>query len=135
MSAKLASQRAGRDFFEKLLEISGQNPNTCMQCGYCSAACPMVAHMEITPRMVLRLLQLQLKEELQAVQTYWVCSSCQQCYVNCPREIDIPCLMEALRLMRLRQNLSCLEPSPEYFETLQDYPQIALIAGLRKMSS
>ncbi len=133
MLTKMSLTKAEKSFIKKLREIGGQDPNLCMQCGNCSAVCPMVQHMEISPRMVMRLSQLGMEERLKAFKSYWVCSSCQSCGVECPRGIKIPNLLEALRLMTLRQNVNYIEPSPEVVRE-DDYPQIALVAALRKMS-
>ncbi len=134
MLTKMSLQKAEKSFISKLREIGGQNPYLCMQCGNCSAVCPMVEHMEISPRMVLRLSQLGMEDRLRKFKSFWVCSSCYSCGVQCPRGIKIPSLLEALRLMTLRQNVNYIEPSSEVVSG-DDYPQIALVAALRKMSS
>lgn len=134
MLTRIPSRKARQGFIDKLCEVSGQDPNVCMQCGTCTAACPMVQHMEISPRKIMRLSQLGMEERLRVAKSYWVCSSCHSCGVNCPRGIKIPNLLEALRLMILRQNVNYLEPSPEVV-SVDDYPQIAMVAAFRKMSS
>jgi heterodisulfide reductase subunit C len=95
----------------------------------------MVAHMDASPRKVIHLLQFGLIEELQKIKTYWVCSTCINCGVVCPRGIDVPQVMEALRLLTLRENQNYIEPASEYVEKIKDYPQIAIIAGFRKMTA
>jgi heterodisulfide reductase subunit C len=53
--------------------------------------------MDYTPRHVIRLLQLGLGEEAIKSHTPWLCASCQACYTRCPREVNLPRLMEAVR--------------------------------------
>jgi len=135
MPIKISSHESRKVFLDKLIKMSGQDPSLCIQCGNCSAVCPMVQHMEINPRMIMRLSQLGMEDRLKTLKGYWVCASCHSCGDNCPRGIKIQNLLEALRLMTLRQNIDYLEPSPEFVQTVDDYPQIALVAAFRKMSS
>jgi heterodisulfide reductase subunit C len=43
--------------------------------------------------------------------------------------------MEAIRLMTLRKNKNYIEPSELSEETLKACPQIAMVAGFRKLTS
>ncbi len=49
---------------DKIAEISGENVYKCMQCGTCSAVCPMGPSMAITVRQGMHLLQLRHVEEV-----------------------------------------------------------------------
>ena len=69
----------------------------CYQCGKCSAGCPLVEGMDITPRQVLRYLQLGLLDEALHSRAPWICAACQTCSARCPHDIPIAELMEALR--------------------------------------
>jgi len=135
MSQGISSKEFDPGFIKGLKIMSGQDLFQCIQCGKCSAACPMTESMEVLPRRVIRLAQLGLARVLKVIGTYWVCSSCQSCRVVCPRGIDLPRLMEALRLMDLRQKLSHLEPSQVPAESLRECPQIALVAAFRKLTA
>ena len=77
---------------------TGENISACYQCGKCSAGCPTAYTMDITPRQVMRGIQLGLKDEILDSTAIWLCVSCQTCSLRCPREIDIAKVMEALRL-------------------------------------
>jgi len=131
-SVRISTENRKNLFLDRLEKLSGQNIHLCMQCGYCSGACPMAERMDVLPRMVARMTQLGLTDRLEKIRMYWVCASCQNCGVVCPRGIDLPRLMEALRLMVLRKNVSYMEPSKLSAETLRECPQIALVAAFRK---
>jgi heterodisulfide reductase subunit C len=115
--------------------LSGQNIQQCFQCGTCSASCPMIESLDRDPRKVMRMAQLGLEDELENTNTCWVCASCHTCNVVCPRGVDLPRVMEALRQMSLRKNINYIEPSELPAETIKKCPQIAMVAGFRKLTS
>jgi heterodisulfide reductase subunit C len=123
------------EFVKKLGELSGQNVHLCMQCGTCAGSCPMSEHMEFSVRKVMHLAKLGLVETLERINSCWSCASCHTCTVRCPREIDIARVMDALRQMTLRKNQNYLEPSQVSEESLKEYPQIAMVASFRKLTS
>ena len=119
---------------EYVLEISGENLFACYQCGKCSAGCPSYSAMDISPHSVIRLLQLGQIEQVLRTEAIWLCASCQTCKVRCPKGVDLARIMEALRQIILRENISIINPSEISEEELKRLPQIALIANFRKMT-
>jgi heterodisulfide reductase subunit C len=119
----------------KVKEISGQNFQKCYQCGTCSGSCPMAEHINVYPRRVMALLQLGNSEALDEANTPWVCASCHVCMVRCPRGIDITRVMEAIRQLKLRQNINRVEPSQMDKKEIEKLPQIAMVSGFRKLTS
>lgn len=117
----------------KIEKISGQNIFACYQCGKCSAGCPMIDSMDFMPNQAIKLLQMGAEEVINS-KTMWMCASCHTCSVRCPREIDISAIMEALRLIALREDKSPVEPSQIPQEELKELPQIALVCNFRKMT-
>jgi heterodisulfide reductase subunit C len=95
----------------------------------------MTEHIDAFPRRVMALVQLGKADVLERTNTPWICASCHTCMVRCPRGIDITKVMEALRLIKLRQNIDHIEPSNLQPEEIIDLPQIAMVSGLRKMTS
>ena len=95
----------------------------------------MLESMDIHPRKVMRMLQLGLENELEDIKTCWVCAACHTCNVVCPRGVDLPRVMEALRLLSLRKDKNYIEPSKLPKETIKECPQIAMVAGFRKLTS
>lgn len=135
MSVRISCKTRNPDFFEEIEKLSGQDIFQCFQCGICSGTCPMSDAMDVLPRKIIHLAHIGQEEKLKSLKTYWVCSSCQSCGVRCPRGIDLPKVMEALRLMTLRKNLNYIEPSQLSADTLRECPPIVLVAAFRKMTS
>ncbi len=119
---------------EKICEIAGDSVHQCMQCGTCTGVCPLAPHMSIRPREVMLLLQRGLVDRVMESEMAWLCASCLNCEVNCPRNIDIPALMEALRQTVLRENRDRLHPNSISKEDLADLPPIALVTAFRKLT-
>jgi heterodisulfide reductase subunit C2 len=80
----------------------------CYQCGKCSAGCPASSEMDFAPSVLLRLLQLQNSEADQKVlssYSIWLCLTCHTCIARCPMEVDLPKVMDVLRVESLRRKL------------------------------
>ena len=120
---------------ERIGEISGENIFICMQCGTCSAICPMVDSMGFTTRMGIHLLQFGRTEEVMKAQIGEYCASCHTCVVRCPRGIDVPRVFEAVRLLALRDNVDLIKLGEIPEETMAEAPQIAFVSTFRKLTS
>lgn len=112
-------------------ESSGQALLACNQCGKCSAGCPVVAAMDLLPNQVIRLAQLGMEEVLES-NTLWLCSSCLTCVTRCPKGVDLPRLMEALRVFALRRGVARLDLNALPSELLKALPQLAIVGAYRK---
>ncbi|MBD3205392.1 4Fe-4S dicluster domain-containing protein [Candidatus Bathyarchaeota archaeon] len=122
------------EFKERVEELSGELIDLCFQCGACSSGCPMTEEMDYLPSKIIRMVQMGMRECLDS-KTIWVCTTCFNCEVRCPRGIDIANVMESLRQLVLRQKydrLSLDELSPE---ELRELPPIALVSNQRKLTS
>ncbi len=135
MPLKVSQKNIDSELRRKVMEISGQNVAKCFQCGTCSASCPMSERATATPRRAMLLIQFGQAEALNEVNLPWLCASCHTCEVRCPRGIDIPAVMEAIRQIRLRQNINHVEPSNLQPEDVVELPQIAMVSGFRKFTS
>jgi quinone-modifying oxidoreductase subunit QmoC len=69
----------------------------CIQCGTCSATCPLSAYMDYTPRRLIAMTRAGFREDVLSSYTIWVCTSCYSCTVECPKEIPITDIMYALK--------------------------------------
>jgi len=91
--------------------------------------------MDLSPTQVIRLVQLGAIEKILASNTYWVCATCFNCYVGCPRGINITKVMEALRQIKLRGEGDTIDVAEIHREELRTIPPIALISNFRKTTS
>lgn len=135
MKFKITYKSHDPKFIEKLEEIAGTDVHKCMQCGTCSGGCPMVNEMDVSPRQAMLLAHLGLWEQLDEKNTVWLCASCNTCFVRCPRGLDIPKIMEALRQHKLRDNVNHIEPNEISKEVLRKMPTIAMVSCFRKHTS
>ncbi len=69
----------------------------CIQCATCSGVCPVSTYMELTPRRVIELTRRGFKKDVLNANTIWLCTSCYECQVECPKEIGITDVMYALK--------------------------------------
>lgn len=130
----LSFKPENRVFREKVKELSGENIDLCFQCGACSSGCPMTQEMDYLPSKVIRMTQLGLEEALDS-KTIWVCTTCFNCEVRCPRGIDIANVMEALRTMVLRKKYNRVNLEDLTAEELRELPQIAIVSNQRKLTA
>lgn len=82
---------------EIMAKPGGEALRDCIQCGTCSGACPMAVHMDLTPRRVIALTRAGLERDVLESVTPWLCASCYECQVRCPREIKVTDVMYLLK--------------------------------------
>ena len=99
--------RLERDEIAREIErISGQNLMACYQCGACTASCPVAFAMDLKPHQAMRLLQLGQSEKVLRALTPWICASCYNCAVECPRGVQLTAVMSAVRELALKRGLA-----------------------------
>jgi heterodisulfide reductase subunit C len=130
----LSFKPENRAFRDKVKELSGEKIDLCFQCGACSSGCPMTQEMDYLPSKVIRMTQLGLEEALDS-KTIWVCTTCFNCEVRCPRGIDIANVMEALRTIVLRKKYNRVNLEDLTAEELRELPQIAIVSNQRKLTA
>lgn len=131
MRVTISIDKVRGPFVRQVEEISGQDLLSCNQCGKCSAGCPVVAAMDLLPSQVIRMAQLGMEDVLES-NTIWICASCLTCGTRCPKGVDLPRLMEALRQIALRQGAAELDLSALPPVLLKEVPQLAIVGGYRK---
>jgi heterodisulfide reductase subunit C len=88
---------------------SGQRIAACYQCGKCAAGCPIASAMDLAPPQILRSLQLGQARVALASRTLWLCVGCQTCVTRCPCQVDLPQVMDALRVWALANDETAAE--------------------------
>ena len=120
---------------EQLLQMSGVNPRLCMRCGKCSGTCPSYDEMEYHPHQFVYMVETGDIEPLLHSESLYKCLSCFACVDRCPRNVEPAKLVEAVRLLVLREkggNRLSLDDIPSRID--DDMPQQALMSALRKYS-
>ncbi len=121
-----------KDFIRRIEEISNQKVSDCYQCGRCTAGCPFAKFMDAPPNQVIRFIQLGLKDDVLAASAPWFCAACLVCQTRCPRGVDIPRLMEAVRMIHLRAKEGLFDVDKVDKELMLDAPPLALMSAFSK---
>ena len=119
------------ELVKEVEDLCGENLFGCYQCGTCSAGCPYVDEMDLTPDEVIRYVILDRSEVLSS-KTIWLCSACFTCAERCPRDINITKIMEALRQIILRRKIDHSQAQKTTKKERETIPQIAFVSLFRK---
>ena len=68
----------------------------CMQCGVCSGSCPFGSHWQHSPQELFMMIRAGQREAVLATESMFMCTSCYNCVVRCPRELPITHIMHGL---------------------------------------
>ena len=120
---------------EQILRISGVNPLRCMRCGKCSATCPSYEEMEYHPHQFVYMVETGDIEPLLNSESLYKCLSCFACVERCPRGVEPAKLVEAIRLIKIRQkdaNRMTADDVPPAAEADANLPQQAVVSAFRK---
>lgn len=131
MRVVLNPQALHGPFVREIEAISEQNLLACNQCGRCSAGCPLVEEMDLLPNQIIRLAQLGLETVIDTG-TPWMCAACLMCQSRCPKGVDLPRVMEAIRQIALRRGESRLAAGGVDPALLAGAPQMAIVGALRR---
>lgn len=127
--------RTEQEQAELLKEISGVDTKKCMKCGKCSASCPAYEEMDIRPHQFVSYVQNGDVKSLLESKSIWKCLSCFACVERCPRDVKPAKLIEAVRLMVIRErggNYLTPDEVPELLD--EELPQQLLASAFRKYS-
>ncbi len=82
---------------EMIREMGGNDLNECMQCGLCSGICPWgKVDSPFLTRVLVRMGQLGM-EGYETDDILFACTTCKLCVDNCPRNIKIIDIIQAMR--------------------------------------
>ena len=68
----------------------------CMQCGVCAGSCPLGDAWAHTPQKIFMMIRAGKREEVLQSDSMWMCTSCYNCIVRCPRKLPITHIMHGL---------------------------------------
>ena len=74
----------------------GEWVKMCMQCGVCAGSCPLGDAWEHTPQKIFMMIRAGKRDEVLTSDSMWMCTSCYNCIVRCPRELPITHIMHGL---------------------------------------
>ncbi len=77
----------------------------CMQCGVCSGSCPLGPHWAHPPQEIFMMIRAGKRDEVLTSDSMWMCTSCYNCIVRCPRELPITHIMHGLATYAKRLGL------------------------------
>jgi Fe-S oxidoreductase len=85
------------ELYQEVAKFGARDMEICMQCGTCSASCPLSTGTDTFPRKIYRYLQLGLKDKLLKSPVPWLCYYCGDCNLDCPRGAEPAETMMATR--------------------------------------
>ena len=110
-----------RNSFLKEVEANveeGDWVKMCMQCGVCSGSCPLGSHWDHPPQEIFMMIRAGKREEVLQSTSMWMCTSCYNCTVRCPRELPITHIMHGLAHYAKRLGLAPKNQPTEKFSQL-----------------
>ncbi len=74
----------------------GEWVKMCMQCGVCSGSCPLGDAWEHPPQELFMMIRAGKRDEVLKSESMWMCTSCYNCVVRCPRGVPVTHIMHGL---------------------------------------
>lgn len=85
-----------RGLADELQRIGSYDAEACMNCGVCTAVCPL--EIDLLPRRLFRYVELGLADRVrEESETVWSCLLCRACEESCPADVHIT---ENVRVLR-----------------------------------
>ncbi len=93
----MGKNNINQNLYKEIEKLGAKDMELCMQCGNCSAACPLSTGTNSFPRKIYRYLQLGLEDKLLESPEPWLCYYCGDCNIDCPRGAEPAETMMAAR--------------------------------------
>ena len=93
-------------FSRKIIETGGEGLSQCFTCATCSGSCPPGRVSPFRIRKLVRQAQFGLKNDLLPSADPWLCTQCFRCYERCPRDVEIPDVVLALRRLMVEKKMA-----------------------------
>ncbi|MEK7874661.1 MAG: 4Fe-4S dicluster domain-containing protein [Pseudomonadota bacterium] len=115
-----ALARYRNDFLKEVEERveEGEWVKMCMQCGVCAGSCPFGPHWEHSPQKLFMMIRAGKREEVLSSDSMWMCTSCYNCVVRCPRQLPITQIMHGLATYAHRLGLAPKDQPTRFFSQL-----------------
>ena len=115
---RLTGQANERRFLNQVIQKSGQNLLECLQCGKCTASCPISSADVGGPRKLIAAIHTGTKDLALKDPTWLYCVSCGSCAARCPVEINMYAVSTALCEIAAKEGVRPSEPDIHLFEEL-----------------
>ena len=112
--------QANNELLLKQIEPVKEMIKTCIQCGTCTASCPNIEFMDITPRHMWRLLLTDHIDALFSSKSFIMCSSCYYCTLRCPRGLELTNAMSLLKQAASKLKLKKFKSSSLFYKAFLD---------------
>ena len=96
----------------------GENAYLCYSCKRCTSGCPLAEYMDLTPAELMRAVQFGMADRVLSSKTIWLCAYCETCFTRCPQGLDIPSIMDALKVEAQARGIKPKLPTVAQFNEL-----------------
>ncbi len=96
----------------------GEWVKMCMQCGVCAGSCPFGPDWEHSPQKIFMMIRAGKREAVLTSDSMWMCTSCYNCVVRCPRKLPITQIMHGIATYAHRLGLAPKDQPTRHFSRL-----------------
>lgn len=120
---RLVTRNLTGAFFEEAVEGTpvAEKLRSCLQCGACTASCPVADLAALSPREIVRLVLTGGRGEVLRHDVLYYCSACYSCAVRCPMGVRLTELVNLLRDVMVAGGDGPLEAQAEMVKSVENY--------------
>jgi heterodisulfide reductase subunit C2 len=105
---------------EDMLKAVRKMVQTCIQCGTCTGSCPNAFAMDMTPRRLWRMVQINRTDAIFESKTFSLCSTCYTCTLRCPRGLTLTDAMSLLKQIAASRGLAPYKNSSRFYQSFME---------------